>query len=166
MLNSHFSPEGTVAYELLDNEDPWGYFFRSLFIFGFSAALLKQTFVMNRLSTTLIALLCLKVGLSAFGGWNKYIQWIQVGVGWCTSIFAFYVFLVELTNGIYHREVFRVFKWSPEYSPEEAFGAAGRTGTLFSTAARLRQADYPNVQRVRAATVDVSAEETSQHSDH
>jgi len=68
----------------------------------------------------------------------------------CHSCLAFYVFMVEFTNQVYHREVFRVHKWSIKDSPEEVFGLAGRGQTLYSKAARLRQARYPNVPGVRA----------------
>jgi hypothetical protein len=50
---------------------------------------------------------------------------------------------------VYHKEVFPVFRWSEEHSPAEVFGAAGRSGTLYSKAARLRQARYPNVRTLR-----------------
>jgi succinate-acetate transporter protein len=151
ILNLYFvSPESEASY-LLDNSDPWGVFFRSLFVFCFTGALLKQTLVMSRLSTILIFLLLLKVGAQAFTGWSVVFQWIQLVVGTLTSVFAFYVFLVDFTNGVYHREVFNPHKWSSEHSPEEVFGAAGRSGTLFSKAARLRQAQFPDVPRVRAA---------------
>jgi len=132
-------------------EDEWGYFLRGLFILAFCCALLVQTFAMNKLSTTLISLLCIKVLTSAFTSWSRVAQWLQFVVGWVTAFFAFYVFLVEFTNQIYHREVFRVFRWSEEHSPEEVFGAAGRSGTLHSKAARLRQANSYNMQKVRRA---------------
>jgi succinate-acetate transporter protein len=151
VLNLHFSPSDTEAGELLEVSDPLGLFFQSSFLFLFSAALLKQTFVMSRLSTTLIGLLCLKVGAGALSGWSEVFEWIQLVFGTFTSAFAFYVFLVEFTNGMYHRDVFRTFKWSIEHSPEEVFGAAGRSGTLFSKAAKLRQARFPDVPSVRTA---------------
>jgi hypothetical protein len=106
---------------------------------------------MSKLSTTLISLLLFKVGFSAFTGWSEACKWAQLVSGVITSAFAFYVFLVEFTNGVYHREVFPTFKWSKKHSPEEVFGAAGRSGTLFSKAARLRQAACPDVPQVRAA---------------
>ena len=158
VLKNHFSPPETEAGEMLYNSDPWGAFFRSLFVFAFSAALLKQTLVMSRLSTTLIGLLCLKVGASAFTGWTVTFEWLQLVFGTITSTFAFYVFLVEFTNGVYHREVFNPYKWSTEHSPEEVFGAVGRSGTLFSKAAHLRQAHLPDVPRVRGAMDDTERE--------
>lgn len=151
ILRLHFSPPDSEAGEMLDNTDPWGLFFRSLFVLAFSCALEKQTFVMSKLSSTLIGLLCLKVGVQAFTGWSEVSQWFQLVLGTITSVFAFFVFLVEFTNGVYHREVFPSFKWSVDHSPEEVFGAAGRSGTLFSKAAHLRQARYPDVPKVRGA---------------
>ena len=97
---------------------------------------------MNKLSTTLISLLCIKIAFGAFGGWSKAAQWCQFVFGWLTSAMAFYIFFIELTNQVYKREVFRTFKWSEEHSPEEVFGATGRgLGTLFSKAVQLRQAN-------------------------
>lgn len=151
ILRNHFSQETTIAEDLLGLADPWGLFLRSMYILAFSCALLKQTLVMNRLSTTLITLLCLKTACSSVGGWSETMQWMQLVFGFLTSIFAFYVFLVELTNQVYHREVFPTYKWSEDLSPEEVFGAAGRLGTLFSKAVRLRKASYPDVRRVREA---------------
>lgn len=158
VLRTHFSPPGTEAGEMLHNGDPWGLFFRSLFVFAFSAALLKQTFVMSRLNTSLISLLCLKVGAATFTGWTEIFEWIQLVFGAIASMFAFHVFLVDLTNGVCHRDVFRTFKWSPEHSPEEVIGAVGRSGTLFSKAARLRQARLPDVPKVRGAMDDAERE--------
>jgi len=158
ILKIYFSPPETIAGELVDQGDPWGLFFRSLFVFLFSATLLKQTFVMSRLSTTLIGLLCLKVAVAGVSGWSDVMKWCQLFFGVLTSAFSFYVFVVELTNGVYHREVFRTFKWSVEHSPEEIFGAAGKSGTLFSKATLLRQAKFPDVPRVRAAMDEVERE--------
>ena len=142
--------------------DPWGRFIRTFFVLAFSCSLLQQTFVMSRLSSTLIFLLCLKVGAAALGGWSRALQWCQFVFGWTTSAFAFYVFLVEFTNQVYHREVFKTYKWSEDNSPEEVFGASGKLDTLHSKAARLRQARYQqyhqsttgptnNVRKVREA---------------
>jgi len=114
-------------------------------------ALLKQTFVMSKLSTTLIALLCGKIACQAVAGWSDTMKWMQVVFGWITSWFAFYVFLVEFTNQVYHREVFKTHKWSVENSPEEVFGAAGKPQTLYSKAARLRQARFPSISTTRGA---------------
>ena len=165
ILRLHFSPPDSEAGEMLDNTDPWGLFFRSLFVFAFSCALEKQTFVMSKLSSTLIGLLCLKVGAQAFTGWSEVLQWFQLVFGTITSVFAFFVFLVEFTNGVYHREVFPSFKWSVEHSPEEVFGAAGRSGTLFSKAAHLRQALSPDVPMVRGAMDAKEREESMRRLD-
>ena len=142
--------------ETIYTPDPWGAFVRAVFVFGFSAALLKQTFVMSKLSTTLIALLCCKVLASAFAGWSTALAWVQFGFGWITSAFAFYVFLVEFTNGVYHKEIFNPFKWSKETSPDEVFGVYGRTGTLHTKAAQLRRASFPTISLVRQATASAS----------
>jgi succinate-acetate transporter protein len=123
-------------------DDDWGGCVRSLYILGFSLVLLIQTFTMNKLSTTLISLLCAKVLTSAFAPWSRTAQWFQFVFGWATSFFAFFVFTVETTNSIYHRDVFPVFRYSEYHSPQEVFGKSGRTGTLHSRAAQLRQAKY------------------------
>lgn len=153
ILETHFSGTGTVAADIIAGEssDSWGKFIRASYVLAFSLALLKQTLVMNKLSTTLIALLTAKVLFQALAGWSDVLAWIQVCFGWLTSWFSFYVFVVELTNQVYHREVFCTYKWSSQNSPEEVFGAAGASQTLYSRAARLRQARYPNVSRVRSA---------------
>lgn len=116
ILETFFASEGTPAEELLGVEDEWGAFIRIMFIFAFCCALEVQTFAMNRLSLLLIALLSIKVFVQAFARWSKVAQWIQFVVDWMTSIFAFYVFMIEFTNQIYQREVFHIFKWSDEQS--------------------------------------------------
>ena len=156
ILKTYGASIDTPAYDLLSLSDPWGDLIRVMFIFAFCCALLVQTFAMNRLSSTLIGLLCAKVFFQAFAGLSTGVKWTQFIFGCLTSVFAFYVFLVEFTNQVYQREVFRVFKWSEEHSPEEVFGAAGRLGTLHSKAARLRQAHYPNPRKLRSATADKS----------
>jgi succinate-acetate transporter protein len=157
ILETHFSAPGTIAAELLAANngdppyDPWGALIRACYSLAFTLALLKQTFVMSKLSTTLITLLAGKVLFQAVAGWSDVMAWLQVCFGWLTSWFAFYVFLVEFTNQVYHRDVFCTYKWSLQNSPEEVFGAAGSSQTLYSKAAKLRQARYPNVSRVRSA---------------
>jgi succinate-acetate transporter protein len=150
ILENHFSAAGTEAADLTE-PDPWGTFIRASYILAFSVALLKQTFVMSKLSTTLISLLCCKIFCQALAGWSDVLLLMQVIFGWVTSWFAFYVFLVEFTNQVYHREVFKTYKWSDKHSPEEVFGVAGKGATLYSKAARLRQARFPNISGVRSA---------------
>lgn len=148
---------GTYTDIELDSvSDPWGNFFLTMIILAFCAALEIQTFAMNKLSTTLIGLLCGKVLFQAFVGWSVVAQWGQFAFGTVTCLFAFYMFLVELTNAIYHREVFPVHKWSEEKSPEEVFGASGRLGTLHSKATRLRQAQFYSPRTLREATAPAS----------
>lgn len=151
-LQTFLASDGTMAAdELAGMADPVGGFIRTMYIFAFSCVLLKQTLVMNKLSTTLISLLCSKLAFQALAQWFEAARYGQLASGWLTSIFAFYVFTTELTNAVYHREVFPVYKWSDKTSPEEVFGAQGRGGTLFSKAARLRRASQPNRYMVRAA---------------
>lgn len=148
VLETFFS--GDIPEDLLQSEDPWGGFIRQMFQLAFSAVLLKQTFVMNKLSSTLIFLVCIKIFAASLTGFSEGMKWLQLIAGWVMSVFAFYVFCTELTNQVYHREVFPVFRWSEKHSPEEVFGAAGRSRTLYSKAARLRQASHPTQQAVRA----------------
>ena len=119
ILETHFSEEGSRASEMMESDDAWGYFVRHVFIFAFCCTLWLQTFVMNRLSTTLISLLCMKVLFAVFTKWSKTMEYFQLAFGWATSAFAFYVFLVEFANQVYHREF---FKWNEDQSPEEVFG--------------------------------------------
>lgn len=148
ILETYFS--GDVPEELLDLDDPLGGAIRNWYVLAFTAVLLKQTFVMNKLSTTLISLLCIKIFAASLAGWSNAMAWMQMIVGWMTSIFAFFVFTVELTNSMYHRQVFPTFKWDQHHSPEEVFGAAGRQSTLYSRAARLRHAGSPSIHSVRS----------------
>jgi succinate-acetate transporter protein len=148
ILETYFS--GEVPEELLDLDDPLGSAIRNWYVLAFTAVLLKQTFVMNKLSTTLISLLCIKILAASLAGWSNAMAWMQMISGWLTSIFAFFVFTVELTNSMYHRQVFPTFKWDQHHSPEEVFGAAGRQSTLYSRAARLRHAGSPSVHSVRS----------------
>lgn len=152
ILETHFSAEGTMAESLLDGPvDNVGAFIRVLYVFFFTYALWKQTFVMSKLSTTLISLLCAKLIVQAFRLLREdsdgTLAYLQLIVGWATSAFAFWMFLVEFTNGVYKKQVYPTFKWSEEHSPEEVFGASGNVGTLHSKAARLRQAKFFNYHR-------------------
>jgi succinate-acetate transporter protein len=156
ILDTHFSPAGTIAGDLVyvqSSSDPWGATIRYGYILAFAMTLLKQTFAMNKLSTTLISLLLCKFVCQIGAGWSDVAAWMQVVFGWLTSWFAFYVFVVEFTNNVYHREVFPTHKWSDDHSPEEAFGAAGKHHTLLSKASKLREArvHFPNMSRLRSA---------------
>jgi hypothetical protein len=157
ILETYFAETGTVAADLTE-PDPWGAFIRAAYILAFVVAVLKQTFVLSKLSTILVSLLCGKVFFQALAGWSDVCLWIQVIFGWTTSIFAYYLFLVEFTNQVYHREVFETYKWSDKHSPEEVFGIQGKSQTLYSKAALLRQARYPNISGVRSA---MAGKETS-----
>jgi succinate-acetate transporter protein len=157
ILETYFAETGTVAADLTE-PDPWGSFIRSAYILAFVFAVLKQTFVLSKLSTILVSLLCCKVFFQALAGWSDVFLWMQVIFGWTTSFFAYYLFLVEFTNQVYHREVFETYKWSDKHSPEEVFGIQGKSQTLYSKAALLRQARYPNISGVRSA---MAGKETS-----
>lgn len=95
ILNAHFSGGGTPAKDLIGEADDWGNFVRLMFILAFCIGLEIQTFVMNKLSSTLIGLLCLKVFFHAVSPWSMACLF-----GWLTSFFAFYVFLTEFTNQV------------------------------------------------------------------
>jgi len=161
ILSHHFSAIGdSRADELLqdgNDNDAWGYCLRQVYILAFCCALLLQTLVMDRLSTVLIALTCVKVSIAAFTGWSETCKWIEFVLGWMLSAFAYYVFVVEFTNQVYHRDFFKTYKWSENHSPEEVFGAPGRHGTLQSKAKRLRQANYINPRMVRGASVKMES---------
>jgi succinate-acetate transporter protein len=150
ILETYFSEPGTVAADLTE-PDPLGSFIRACYILAFTVAVLKQTFVLSKLSTILVSLLCCKIFFQALAGWSDILLWMQVIFGWITSFFAFYLFLVEFTNQVYHREVFQTYKWSDKHSPEEVFGIQGKSQTLYSKAALLRQARFPNISGVRSA---------------
>ncbi|GAX16513.1 uncharacterized protein FisN_7Lh234 [Fistulifera solaris] len=152
ILETYFASEGSMAESLLEGPvDSIGSFIRVLFVFLFTCALWKQTFVMSKLSTTLISLLCAKLIVHAFrllrDDQDGALAYMQLIIGWLTSAFAFWMFLVEFTNGVYKNQVYPTYKWSEEHSPEEVFGASGNVGTLQSKAARLRQAKFLNYHR-------------------
>ena len=158
ILQVYVAVPGTQAHDILaaaadaNDEDPVGKFIRTMFMLSFTVALWIQTFHMNRLSTILIFLLGLKLLFGSLTGFTETsMQYAQLVTGYMTSIFAFYVFLVEFTNNVYNREVFGTYKWSDLNSPEEVFGAAGKIGTLRSQATRLRQARYTSQRDPRAA---------------
>ena len=134
--------------------DPVGLFIRNFYIFAFACVLFKQTLVMNKLSTTIITLLCILMFSTSLSGWTVVFAWIQMIVGWMTSVFAFYVFTSEFTNEVYQREVFKMYPWVVD-SSDEVFGAAGRENTLTSKATKLRLARHISkertVQQVREA---------------
>jgi len=153
ILSVYFAPDDIAEYGL----DYAGDCIRSLFVLAFSMVLLLQTFRINKLSTSVITLLCLKLLFMAFSGWSVGVRWIYMVLSWLTSFMAFYVFMVEMTNSVYHREVFHIFKWSEKESPEEMFGAPGKSMTLYSKAAKLRSARYPRIHHVRSAMASVNA---------
>ena len=154
ILKTYFATPDTLADDLVALTDPVGDFIRLFLVLAFCCGLEAQTLAMNKLSTTLIGLLCAKVLVSSLAGFAKGhgALWTQFVLGVLTSFVAFYLFLVEFTNQVYQREVFAVRRWSEENSPEETFGAAGRTGTLFSKAARLRRAQAPTPRLLREVT--------------
>lgn len=155
ILQYYFATPDTQAGQLLGVSDPWGNFIRQIYILLFACTLLKQTLVMDKLSTTVITILCVKLVVTALTGWSEVFEWMDWVMGWMLSGFAFYVFVVELTNQVYSREVFRTFKWSEEHSPQEVFGAEGQAGTLQSKALLLRRATIPNIRLVREAKKDL-----------
>ena len=141
----------TAATESSDN-DAVGAFIRTMFMLSFTVALWIQTFRMNKLTTILILILIFKLLFASLMGFTETsMQYAHLIAGYITSIFAFYVFLVEFTNNVYDREVFCTYKWSDLHSPEEVFGAAGKIGTLRSRATKLRQARYSTQRDTRAA---------------
>ena len=147
ILQTHFSGTDTPANEFLGEADPWFNFVRIAIIFAFCCALEVQTWTMNKLSSILVGILCVKLFFQSFAPWSLGAEWMEFILGWVLTCFAFYVFFVEFTNQVYQRTVFPMYKWSEEESPEEIFGAAGRSGTLTSKAARLRQANYARIQQ-------------------
>ena len=143
----------SIPDELL-GPDPVGQFIRNFYIFAFVCVLFKQTLVMNKISTSLITLLCILLFSTSLAGWVVAFEWIQMISGWMTSVFAFYVFMAEFTNEVYQREVFSMHPWVVD-SSEEVFGAAGRGNSLRSKATKLRLARHSSeaqvVQQVRTA---------------
>lgn len=143
ILQTHFSGENSgPAYEYGEISDKWGKLILDSYVLAFVLVLLKQTLVMNKLSTAVIAALALYIGSMLFTSWFKSMIYVQLVLGFMVSLLGFYLFTAEFTNQVYHRDVFDIFPWSKEHSPEEIFGAPGTSRTLLSKAARLRQASY------------------------
>ena len=129
--------------------DPVGNFIRNVYIFGFACVLFKQTLIMNKLTSTLIVLLCSLMLATSLTGWSLAMEWIALIFGWMVSFFAFYAFTAEITNEVHQREVFNIWPWTP-HSADELYGAAGRTNTLRSKATKLRTAHFgTQIQDVR-----------------
>jgi succinate-acetate transporter protein len=142
ILQLYFATDGTTAQELMADKSPWYSTVKNIYILAFVLVLLVQTFAMNKLSSGLIALLATKIFFGIFAPWSTGVFWVEFVLGWMLSIFGFYIFAVELTNQVYHRELLPEYKWSAEDSPGEVFGAQGKEGTLQSRAAQLRQARF------------------------
>jgi uncharacterized protein len=154
ILQHYFAVAGTTALEMLAVTSPWFHVAKNVYLLAFSLMLLVQTFAMNRLSTILIALVSAKIFVSLFSPWSVGVLWTEFVLGLATSAFAFYVFAVEFTNQVYHREVLPVYKWSEHHSPGEAFGARGMAGTLQSKATKLRLAHFVSPRTLREAQAE------------
>jgi succinate-acetate transporter protein len=137
ILVNYFPNE--IPSELLGASDPTGNFIRNFWILAFICVLFKETLVMNKLSSALIAVLVSMLAATALSGWSLAMEWIQLIMGCVVSILAFYVFTAEFTNEVYHRQVFNLYPWSTE-SPQEIFGAPGRRNKLQIKAVELRTA--------------------------
>ncbi|GKY97129.1 hypothetical protein MPSEU_000671300 [Mayamaea pseudoterrestris] len=176
ILELYFAVPGTRAHDILNSQDenshsendPVGKFIRTMFILSFVVALWIQTLSMNRLSSILILLLGVKLLFASLTGFfAPSMQYAQLVTGYLTSMFAFYVFLVEFTNNVYQRQVFDTYPWSKLHSPEEVFGAEGKIGTLHSQATRLRQAKYSSQpQRDPRAAMSSSQQQQQQQQQH
>jgi succinate-acetate transporter protein len=143
ILQTHFTEENSSsANEFEENPDKWGKLIMHSYILAFVLTLLKQTLIMNKLSTLVIVLLSCYVTCQLFTPWSEAMKWVQIVFGFLVSWSGFYLFVVEFTNNVYHREVFNIYPWSVEHSPTEAFGAPGKSHTLISKAARLRRGSY------------------------
>ncbi len=155
ILETHFSEPGTKAYELKtvdSSHDPWGTMIRLLYIMGFVCVLLGSTFAGSKISTCLMSLLICKFLCQIGAAWSDVAGWMQVVFGWLVSWLAFYVFVVEMTNQVYHREVFELHKWSEDHSPGEIFAQPGNGHhTLYSKAQRDVKRSFSNMTKIRMA---------------
>ena len=155
ILETHFSGPGTQAYELKQvdsSHDPWGTMIRLLYMMGFVVVLLGNTFAGSKVSTCLMSLLICKFLCQIGSAWSDVAGWMQVFFGWLLSWLAFYSFLVEMTNQVYHREVFALYKWSEEHSPGEMFAQPGNgQHTLYSKAQHKVKRSVSNMTKVKMA---------------
>jgi hypothetical protein len=85
--------------------------------------------------------------------------WMQFVAGIISSLFAFYLFVIELTNQVYHREVYKSYKWNEQDSPDEVFGTAGVGTSLFSKATLLRQAQEQQQLHRSGTTVSATSQD-------
>jgi uncharacterized protein len=119
-------------------------FVREFMIMIFAFVLLKQTFIMNKLTTGMISTLIAYLFAASLGGWYEAAEWIKMILGFVLALYALFLFYAELTNEVYHREVVCLYPWNVN-STIEAFGAAGRTNTLQTKAVDLRTAGLANL---------------------
>jgi succinate-acetate transporter protein len=129
---------------------------REVWIMLFACALFKQTLAMNMLTSGVVALLIAYLFSGSVAPWSEAFEWIRLILGFALSLYAFFLFYVELTNEVYHRKVYNLYPWS-ETSPEEVFGAAGRMSTLQHKALELRTAGRPGALDGRDASLRTSA---------
>jgi len=125
-----------------------------MYIFGFVCVLFKQTLILNKITTSLIGILAVQVLAGCIAGWSEAFEWIEMILGWVVSVFAFGVSAIELTNEMYQREVVNMHPWTP-HSPDEVFGAAGRTNTLQSKAIKMRSAHAARGSNAVAAPASI-----------
>ena len=119
-------------------------FVRECYIMLFACGLFKQTLVMNKVTTGLIATLIIYLLAAALSGFHDAFLWMKMVLGFTLSVYALFVFYAELTNEVYHRTVIDLYPWFA-HSSEEAFGAAGRANGLRAMAIDLRTAGHHDV---------------------
>jgi succinate-acetate transporter protein len=137
ILNTYFPDEipDNIRYSTSSNAPDT--FLREFYIALFACALFKQTLIMNKVTTGLIATLITYLLASSLGGWNDVFLWMKCALGFILSLNGLFLFYAELTNEVYQRTVINLYPWT-QNSSVEAFGAAGRENTLQVKAVDLR----------------------------
>jgi succinate-acetate transporter protein len=120
---------------LLLQPDPLGKFLLCFWYILFIGVVVKQTFSLSRFATTMVAALLLLCTSRSLSGWSRPMQWIQLIAGVMAASTAFYGFMAEFTNEMYHRSVFNLYPWKATTAvgiSDEVWGAPGRVSDLRS----------------------------------
>jgi succinate-acetate transporter protein len=154
-----------VIFSSTSNNSP-DTFLRVILIMLFACALLKQTFVMKKITTAFIGTLIVYLFFASLVGWSEVFLWLKMIFGFILCAFAFFIFYAELTNEVYQRTVINLYPWTP-HSAEEAFGAVGRANGLRAMAIDLRTAGHHDILTSSMMTKGPAAGETDHPStDH
>jgi uncharacterized protein len=144
ILNTYFPEEIPEAIASSSSDNGPDTFLREIMIMLFACALFKQTLIMNKITTALIATLIVYLFFASLVGWSEVFSWLKMIFGFILCAFGLFLFYAELTNEVYQRTVINLYPWTP-HSTKEVFGAAGRANGLRAMAIDLRTAGHPEI---------------------